>query len=82
MTRPNKEEAWNICDRLMKLTWELRDQLGQRDAEGRTLSLGVTMFMGAFMSAIDVEGRELMCDAAQGYAITMRGALDHREAQR
>jgi hypothetical protein len=70
MTPPNKEYAGIICDRLGKALFEARAELADRDPEGRALSLGVTMFMGMFMSTITgMADRQLMCDAAIGYSL-------------
>ena len=73
--RPNKDVAGDICGRLLEVTGELSREL-ENDPEGRTLSLGVTMFFGTFMSAIDEDGRQMMCDAAQGYALQATELLD------
>jgi hypothetical protein len=71
MKPPNKEYAGIVCDRLGRALFDARAELaGRDDPEGRALSLGVTMFMGMFMSAItNMDDRMQLCEAAIGYSL-------------
>jgi hypothetical protein len=80
MTQPSKTDAMNICDALMQRMFQLRQELEERAPEGRSLTLGVTMFIGIFMSGIAEEDWRTMCDAAaQGYARTTLAGLNWAE---
>jgi len=71
MMTPNRELAVNLAKELLDFTDGLRGTVCTQDPEGRTLSLGVTMFFGAFMAAVkEWEDRETMAGAALGYSVT------------
>jgi hypothetical protein len=77
---PNKAEAVVVMDRLMQEYFTLGNELlKQRDPEGRTLNLGVTMFFGAVLACIKtLEDRQLMCDAAIGYSLQCHQILERK----
>ena len=54
-----------------------RREIAERDPEGRSFSLGVCMFLGGFLSAINVETRAEFCNAAIGYSLQTEEILDH-----
>jgi hypothetical protein len=84
-TSPDRAEAARICTELMGAVAQLREELAARDPQGTTLSLGVTMFFGAFMSCVaskqhpDRDLMSEMCDAAKYYALTAREILGSSE---
>jgi hypothetical protein len=77
--RPNKREAADICERLMALTEQCRQEIADHDPDGRTLSLGVTLFAGTFMAAVPEQYRQLMLDVMQGYALTTETVIRRRQ---
>ena len=64
--RPDREKAADICKALLDTAQPLLDR--ETDPEGRTLSLGVAMFAGIFMSTMTDEVREQFTQAALGYS--------------
>jgi hypothetical protein len=76
---PKRIDALMACDRLMQVASALRLDLAPRDPEGRSLSLGVCMFVGVFLSTIPEEYRQQFCDAANGYALRTRELLQEIE---
>ena len=76
--QPDKSRALDICKALLDEANKQREELGTRDPEGRTLSLGVTLFMGIFMSSIkDFRDREELAHAAVGYSMITSEEILH-----
>ena len=74
--RPKPADAQAVCDRLMELSFLLGDELKDRDPDGRSLSLGTCMFVGAFMAILPPEYRQQFCDAAMGFSLRTRETLE------
>src|SRR5437016_6134639 len=67
-TPPNRELAADLAKELLDFTDGLRRKLGAQDPEGRTLSLGITMFFGMVLATVkELEDRETMAGAAVGF---------------
>jgi hypothetical protein len=89
MNQPDKAKALDICKSLLETLNEEKEKLDKfkDDPHGDTLSLGVAIFFGIFLSAIKggIKNREFMTDAALGYSMTadeVKRDLDNREYQR
>lgn len=77
MNPPNAEVAVDIAEQLLAASNSLMQHYKASDPEGRTFSIGVTMFFGIFLSAIASEDdRRIACDAALGYALIPERVLD------
>jgi hypothetical protein len=78
MYQPDKEKASKLAKELLELFAASRDK--KNDPEGRTATLGATIFFGMVLACIsDVENREMMCDAAVGYSFQTDGFLEMEE---
>jgi hypothetical protein len=68
--RPDRSLAADLCRHLLDATEAFREARLSNDPEGRTMSLGVSMFTGVVMAAVPFDRRDEMCDAMQGFALT------------
>lgn len=80
MSKPNYELAQKIASNLLRSGANLIDRLPPED-EGRTYSLAMMMFVGAWMATLRcTEHREEFCQAALSYAEKTEKALDEHGA--
>jgi hypothetical protein len=75
---PNPKDTMLVVDALWTAFSASKDQISTNDPEGRSATLGATMFFGLVLGVVrKMEDRTTMCDAAMGYSLGANEALDH-----
>lgn len=77
MKPPNKELAADLCSHLLDATETFRKAKLKSDTDGRTMSLGITMFAGVLLAMTPEEDREFLTNAMQGFALSTLETLRH-----
>jgi hypothetical protein len=82
MSTPNKHDADRLASALKDVVASMEREFGDRDPEGRSLSLGITMFFGMMLAMTrSLEDRQMMCETAMGYSFAADKVLAELEQQ-